>query len=87
MYVDFNMPTTLLLLVLLTQDILEVANYLALANVLELCQAHMRANIDLDNVMEVLPLADSLSLGPLKDAAFAFACRYFQAKGILLKLS
>jgi hypothetical protein len=35
------------------QEILEVANYLALPDIVSLCSAHMRANMDLDNALEV----------------------------------
>jgi hypothetical protein len=35
------------------QEILEVANYLALPDIVSLCSAHMKANMDLDNALEV----------------------------------
>ena len=66
------------------QEILEVANYLALGDIVNLCSAYMMANMELDNAMEVLALADSLGLGRLRDRAASFICANFQAReGIL----
>ena len=62
------------------QEILEVANYLVLGDIVSLCSAYMMANMELDNVVEVLALADSLGLGRLRGRAASFICANFQAR-------
>ena len=42
------------------QDILEVANYLTLVDVVDLCSSHILANLTADNALAVLSLPDRI---------------------------
>jgi hypothetical protein len=57
---------------------LEVANYLALTEVVKRCSDHMLANMDQENALEVLAVADTLGLAKLKSKAKAYICTIFQ---------
>ena len=60
------------------QDILEVANYLTLVDVVDLSSSHILANLTADNALAVLSLPDSLSLYKLCKATLHLVFNNFQ---------
>ena len=60
------------------QDILEVANYLTLVVVVDLCSFHILANFTADNALAVLSLPDSLSLNKLYKARLHLVFNHLQ---------
>ena len=60
------------------QDILEVANYLTLVDVVDLSSSHILANLTADNTLAVLSLPDSLSLYKLCKAMLHLVFNHLQ---------
>jgi hypothetical protein len=57
-----------------------VANYLAVRELVSRCRDYILANMDQENVLEVLILADALGLRQLKEEAMTFIASHFQVK-------
>jgi hypothetical protein len=62
------------------QELLVVANYLAVQELVWKCIEFIVANMDQENALEVLVHADTLALTKLKEKAIDFICANFQVK-------
>jgi hypothetical protein len=67
---------------LVIQELLEAANYLVLNDVIKLCCNHMVDNLDQENALDVLLLADNLCLTELKYKAIDFVGSKFQVRNL-----
>jgi len=68
------------------QDILTCANYLAIQDVVDKCEAFIVRNLDTTNCLEVLLFADQISSRKVMKAALDFSSKHFQALATLPSL-